>query len=88
MAWQLGGYLRAQLLFQLYPSTPARPSRVACLFVIDRPRGCALMPRSACLCWWWDGCMVPEDPLRLVQDKTLASRHPVGLASCIIRSVW
>jgi hypothetical protein len=44
MAWQLGGYLRAQLLFQLDPSTPARPSRVACLFVIDRPRGCALMP--------------------------------------------
>jgi len=26
---QIGGYLRAQLLFQPDPSTPARPSRVA-----------------------------------------------------------
>jgi len=31
---QNGGYWVALLLFQLDPATPARPSRVACLFMI------------------------------------------------------
>jgi hypothetical protein len=31
-----GGYLRAQLLFQLDPSTPARLRPVACLFMIAK----------------------------------------------------
>jgi hypothetical protein len=33
-ATHIGGYLLARLLFQLDPSTPAGPSRVASLFVI------------------------------------------------------
>jgi hypothetical protein len=32
----IGGYLRARLLFQLDPSTPARPRPVACLFMIAK----------------------------------------------------
>jgi hypothetical protein len=35
-AAHIGGYLRARLLFQLDPSTPARPRPVACLFMIAK----------------------------------------------------
>jgi len=47
---QIGGYLLAQLLFLLDPSTPARPSRVARTACSARPKVlCAgTLVRGAC----------------------------------------
>jgi len=36
------------------------------------------LPRSACLCWWWDGCMVPERSVAACSRQDTCQPSPVG----------
>jgi hypothetical protein len=46
----------------------------ALLTLTERPH----LPRSACLCWWWDGCMVPERSVAACSRQDTCQPSPGG----------
>ena len=41
-------------------------------------RELTILPRSACLCWWWDGCMVPERSVAACSRQDTCQPSPGG----------